>query len=272
MRGVSRESLAGLRERLDEATAQQAAAAQRQIAEELFSVVHLLDDNPRLRRVLSDPATDPGRRERLVAGLLAEQVSAATAAVVTSLVRASWARPRDLVDAAGELAAQALFTTEEADDSLIDVEDELFRFGRILDREPQLRRALTDPTVPADRKATLLESLLGDRVRPATLELVRELVLHPRGRTVDAGLEEYARLAAARRERLVARVRTATALTEEQEERLGEALRASLGHRVHLNVEIAPELVGGLTVLVGDVLFDGSIAHRLALARRQMAG
>ena len=99
-------------------------------------------------------------------------------------------------------------------DILDEVEDELFRFGRILDREPTLRSALTDPSLPDDRKTELLEALLGDRVQDATLVLVREVVLRPRGRTIDRGLEEYGRLAAARRERLVAQVRTAVPLTE----------------------------------------------------------
>jgi F-type H+-transporting ATPase subunit delta len=98
------------------------------------------------------------------------------------------------------------------------------------------------------------------------------VVLHPRGRTVDRGLEEYGRLAAARRERLVARVRTVVPLTDDQQQRLADGLAAELGHRVHLNIEIDPELVGGITVRVGDELYDGSVAHRIALVRRLMAG
>lgn len=275
MQGVSRGSLVSVREKLDSVlsgTSKKDAAAKQQVAEELFAVVALLDGNARLRRMLSDPAVDPGRRERLATDLFAEHLSELSVDVVTSLVRASWGRPKDLVDAADELAAQALFAMAEQVDVLDEVEDELFRFGRILDREPPLRRALTDPALPADRKTELLQSLLGDRVQDATIALVREVVLRPRGRTIDRGLEEYGRLAAARRERLVAQVRTAVPLTNKQLERLGASLESRLGHPVALNVELDPDLVGGLTVRVGDKLFDGSIAHRLALARRVMTG
>jgi F-type H+-transporting ATPase subunit delta len=276
MQGVSRESLVTVRDKLDAVLAAgsktAATAAKRKIADELFAVVALLDENARLRRMLSDPAVDADRRAGLAADVFAERLAKQSLAVVETLVRASWGRPGDLVDAADELAAQALFAVAELDDVLDEVEDELFRFGRILDREPSLRSALTDPSLPDDRKNELLQALLGDRVQETTMALVHEVVLRPRGRTVDRGLDEYGRLAAARRERLVARVRSAVPLTDEQLERLGAALAARLGHQVHLNVELDPDLIGGLTVRVGDVLFDGSIAHRLALARRVMTG
>jgi F-type H+-transporting ATPase subunit delta len=275
MQGVSRASLVQVRDKLDSVLsgdAKKDAAAKQQVGEELFSVLDLLDNNAQLRRMLSDPAVDEDRRERLAADLFADRLSAPASAIVTSLVRVSWGKPRDLIAATDELAAQALFAMAEQVDVLDEVEDELFRFGRILDREPALRRALTDPSLPDDRKTEMLEALLGDKVQPATMVLIREVVLRPRGRTIDRGLEEYGRLAAARRERLVAQVRTAVPLTSKQHERLAKSLESRLGHPVALNVELDPDLVGGLTVRVGDVLFDGSIAHRLALARQVMTG
>jgi F-type H+-transporting ATPase subunit delta len=275
MQGVSRGSLVGVREKLDsvfDAGTKKEAAAQRQVAEQLFAVLEVLDANAQLRRLLSDPSVEADRKAGLAADIFGEQLSPQTAEILEAVVRAPWGRPSDLIAAIDELAAQALFATAEKVNVLDDVEDELFRFGRILDREPTLRSALTDPSLPEDRKTELLEALLGDRVQDATLVLVREVVLRPRGRTIDRALEEYGRLAAARRERLVAQVRTVVALTDEQLEKLGAALAARLGHEVHLNVELDPQLLGGLTVRVGDILFDASIAHRLAVARRVMTG
>ena len=274
MQGVSRASLAAVREQLDSLLtggSKKDAAEQRKVAEELFAVVGLLEANPRLRRMLSDPAVHGDRRAQLAADVLGgSSLSDASKEIVEALVRSSWSRPADLVDAADQMAAQALFAGAEHADALDEVEDELFRFARILDRESSLRSALTDPSLPAERKIKLLDALLDDRVQDATRVLVRELALHPRGRTIDRGLEEYARVAAARRERLVARVRTVVPLTDAQMTRLGSALAERLGHEVHLNVELDPDLIGGLTVRVGDILFDGSIAHRLALARQVM--
>ncbi|MFL6136938.1 MAG: F0F1 ATP synthase subunit delta [Frankiaceae bacterium] len=272
MRGVGRQSLSDARAHLGRLVGSADDATVERVASELLMVVHLLDDQLRLRRAVTDPGLPPDQRAGLLSALLAGKVSDQTAEVLDLVTRSSWSTARDAVDAIDDLATQALFILAERQGSLDDLEDELFRFGRIVDREPALRAALTDPALPAERTTALLDALVAPRVLPATAALVRELVLHPRGRTLDRGLEEYARLAAARRDRLVARVRTVVPLTDEQLQRLAGALERQLGHPVHVNVEIDRDLVGGIAVRVGDELFDGSIAHRIAEARRHVAG
>ncbi len=46
---------------------------------------------------------------------------------------------------------------------------------------------------------------------------------------------------------------------------------AAYGHDVYLNVVLDPELIGGVTVRVGDELINGSVASRLAELRRDLA-
>jgi F-type H+-transporting ATPase subunit delta len=271
MRGASRASLTAVRQEVDRSTRGSDPDELRRLAGELFSVVQFLGSQARLRRLVSDPAVEGERRATLLTGLLGDQVSARTRGILETLVKPRWAHPGDLVDASDEVAARMLFAAEEQDGSLDEVEDELFRFARILDREPTLRAALTDPSMPAGSKQDLLDGLLAGKVRPASLILVEQVVLHPRGRTIDRGLDEYARQAAARRDDLIARVRTVVPLSDEQQQRLAEALGRQLGHSVHLNIEVDPDLVGGLTVRVGDQLYDGSVAHRLAAVRRLMS-
>jgi F-type H+-transporting ATPase subunit delta len=272
MRGVSRDSLAKALAEADRLVADRAPDALRSIAGELFTIVHLLSTEARLRRVVSDPGVAADQRAALLSDVLGARVSQRALQVAEVLVRSQWSTPRDLLDATDEIAANVLFAAEERDDTLDEVEDELFRFARILEREPSLRSALTDPSLPEDRQQSLLDALLSGKVRPATEALVLEVALHARGRTIDRGLEEYGRLAAARRERLVARVTTAVPLSDAQHTRLAETLATQLGHQVHLNLEIDKALVGGITVHVGDELYDGSVAHRIALARRLMTG
>jgi F-type H+-transporting ATPase subunit delta len=272
MRGVGRQSLAEARNRLAELVGSADDAAVERVATELFMVLHLLDSELRLRRAVTDPGLPAEQRAGLLTALLAGKVSDETARLLDVVARSPWSMARDVVDALDDLAAEALFTLAERQGALDDVEDELFRFGRIVNREPALRAALTDPALPAERVTGLIDELVVPRVHPTTATLVRELVLHPRGRTLDRGLEDYAALAAARRDRLIARVRTVAPLADEQLRRLAAALERQLGHPVHVNVEIDPDLVGGIAVRVGDDLFDGSIAHRIAEARRHVAG
>src|SRR5205085_1041598 len=118
----------------------------------------------------------------------------------------------------------------------------------------------------------LLDDVLRDKVRPTTLRLASEAVRSPRGRRLDRVLEDYVRFAAERRQRLVAEVWSAVALTEEQTARLGEALAAAFGRRVQIQTTVDQALLGGLTVRVGDEVIDGSIINRVDLARRRIAG
>lgn len=269
MRGVSRESLARARERLDEAPA---GADGEAASEELFAVLRLLDREAGLRRVLSDPSLPGERKGDLLRDLLGEQVGERALAVLDDLVRSRWSRARDFTDAVEILAVDSEVAQTQRAGQLDELEDELFRFGRIVAAEPALRNALVDPALPDERKQGLLDSLLGERATPATLRLVRQLAIHPRGRSFDNGLEDYARLVAARRERLLAHVRVAVALSEEQRERLAVALAETYGHEVQLNVEVDPTLVGGLRVQVGDEIIDGTVSRRLDEARRRLTG
>ncbi|WP_308207596.1 F0F1 ATP synthase subunit delta [Actinomadura madurae] len=115
-----------------------------------------------------------------------------------------------------------------------------------------------------------MNALLDGKVTPATLTLVTELVLRPRGRSLESGLAEYGRLVAQRRQRLVALVRTPSALSDGQRTRLAAVLAAAYGHEVHLNIEIDPTVIGGLSIELGDEIIDGTIAGRLDDVRRRL--
>ncbi|MCU1588935.1 MAG: synthase delta subunit [Frankiales bacterium] len=243
------------------------AAGISNVSEGLFGVVRLLDSTSQLRRALGDPTTPRQAKESLLDSLLGEQLDPLPMRVLKEVVAQRWSSPRDLVDAVEVLAVQAAFLVAEADRSLDDVEDELFRFSRIVARDPELRAVLTDRGLDNDRKTALLTGMLGDRTRPETLRLISSLVLAPRGRTLEDGLAEYARLAAEIRERSVARVTSAVRLTDAQEERLAAALARTLGREVQLQVDVDPAVLGGLVVRVGDEVIDGTTRHHLRAAR-----
>jgi F-type H+-transporting ATPase subunit delta len=243
------------------------AAGISSVSEGLFGVVTLLDRSGQLRRALGDPTTALPAKHALLDSLLGSQLEPLPMRVLKDAVAERWSSPRDLVDAVEVLAVQAAFLVAEADGSLDDVEDELFRFSRIVAQDPILRGVLTDRGLDNDRKTALLTGLLGERTRPETLRLVTSLVSAPRGRTLEDGLAEYARLAAEIRERSVARVTTAVRLTDGQEERLAAALGRVLGRQVQLQLDVDPAVLGGVVVRVGDEVIDGTTRHHLRAAR-----
>ena len=272
MQGASRASLATLRDVLAEQTGSTQAAALGGISEALFAVVTLLAGQGSLRRTLSDPAVEADAKVRVVDSLLAERIDPASLEVVRSLARLRWSEPRDVVDALEALAVETALQQAESEGVLDEVEDELFRFARIVDGQPQLRAALTDRNLPTARKADLLHRLIDGKVADVTASLIERAVVAPRGRTIERVLDDYAQLAAQRRERLIAHVTSAVELSDDQQQRLAEALQREFGREIRLQVVVDPELLGGLTVRIGDELIDGSVLRHLGAARRQLTG
>jgi F-type H+-transporting ATPase subunit delta len=261
-----------LREALTTDTSEGDAQSLQTVSDELFAVVSLLTGNGALRRALSDPAMGADLKQRLVDNLLSEKVSPPTIAVVRLAARSRWSEPRDVVDALEAVAVDAAMTRAERDEQLDEVEDELFRFERIVDGEPALRAALTDRNLPAERKRDLIHRLLDGKASPVTVSLVERAVLYPRGRTIERVLDEFTSFAAQRRSRLIARVTSAVPLTDEQQGRLSDALAREFGHEVRLQMVVDPAIVGGITVRVGDELLDASVLRQLGAARRLITG
>lgn len=271
MHGSSRQALHTVRERLTELAGQTDASAMSGLGEGLLSVVRLLDREGNLRRTLGDPALDGQAKQQLVQGLLGSQLDQAALDLLQQVVAQRWSSARELVDAVEVLGITAVFLVAESAGELDAVEDELFRFARTLSGEPELRAVLTDRGLDVERKQALIDGLLDGKVKAGTKRIVQALVITPRGRTLEDGLEDFARLAADVRSRTLATVTTAVPLEDTQRERLQASLSAQLGRQVHIQSEIDPRVVGGVLVRVGDEVIDGSTRHRLAEARRTLS-
>ena len=269
MRGASRASYAALRESLSEIAV--GPATSEQIGDQLFAVVRLLDSEHGLRRALADSGKPAAEKTDVARRLLHGRVSDATEGLVADAAAAHWATAGDFADALEQLAIEALTMAAQYGGTLDDLEDDLFRFGRVVSAQTGLRAVLVGPTTP-DAKASLLTNLLSDKVSGPSLSLITQVLTHPRGRSPQAVLDLAASIAARRREQLIAVVRVATELSAAQRQRLFDTLTAAYGQGVHLNVVYDPAIIGGISVQIGDELVDGTAASRLAEVRRKLAG
>lgn len=159
--------------------------------------------------------------------------------------------------------ATAMFEVARVEGSLDEVEDELFRFARTLEGNDQLRSVLTDDAVPAERRRAVVADLLGDRASPVTANLVSLVVGAGRARELPAIIDRLVQRAAAEHDKVVAEVRSAVALDEDQRERLAEALGRATGKSVEVKVVVDPSVLGGLVARVGDTVIDGTVRTRL---------
>lgn len=166
-------------------------------------------------------------------------------------------------DARIEGYARALFEIARAEGTLDEVEDELFRFARSYESSDALRNALTDEMVPADRRQGIVESLLGGKATATTMQLVSMVVGAGRGRDLPEIIDSLVARASDAKDLAVAEVRSAVALTDDQQNRLRAALANATGRQVNLKVVIDPSILGGLVATVGDTVIDGSVRSRV---------
>jgi F-type H+-transporting ATPase subunit delta len=168
--------------------------------------------------------------------------------------------------------AEALFRVVRAEGELDRVEDELFRFGKILEKNHDLRQTLSDQSMERAQRTKILEDLLEDKVSAHTLGLVTFIVAQGRGRHLPQILEELSTIAAEARNFVVAEVRSAVPLDETQRTELASALSKATGKQVEVKVLVDPSVIGGVVAKIGDTVIDGSIKRRLEQLREQVRG
>jgi len=270
MRGSSRAAAAAGQRTLSEAMSADADRAR--LAEDLFGAVATLDSSAALRRALTDPSRDARAKRGLVTQLFEGKVEGPALSVLTELVGQRWSQDRDLSDTVEDLAVEAVVAQAEQGGRLDAVEDELFRFGRIVTGTPDLRDAVTARERSASDRGAVVQRLLDGKATPETVRLAQQVVQTPRGRRFDRSLRHYLDIAAARRNQLTATVTAAVVLDHTQRDRLARALSSMYDRPVQVNVIVDAGVVGGIRVQIGDEVVDGTILSRLEDARRAMTG
>jgi F-type H+-transporting ATPase subunit delta len=162
--------------------------------------------------------------------------------------------------------ARGLLAIVDAEESLEHVEDELYRFGRALEANNDLREALGDKQVPIERRLAVVDELLERKAHPQTVAVVSHVVQSGRGRLLVDIIDAFVRAAANQRDRALAEVRTAIELSDDQRERL------ATGREVELKIVIDESVVGGVLATVGDTVIDGTVSRQLARMRSRLAG
>jgi F-type H+-transporting ATPase subunit delta len=270
MHAASRESYAAAVARLESIVPDTSPEDLSATAEEVLAVADMLRREPRLRRALSDPARTGADRVELLRSLLGGKVSARAADLLATLVGGRWSASAELLDAVETLGVEAILAGADRAGDLAEVEDELFRFGQVVNGNLELAAAVGDSAASVQRREELVHALLDGKAKPATARLATLALAGYGGRSFSASLTRLVEAAAERRERQIAYVTAAAPLTDEQESRLSAKLAQLYGREITLKVSVRPEIMGGLSVQVGHDLYDGSVARRLAVARNAL--
>jgi F-type H+-transporting ATPase subunit delta len=270
--GTSRVSVLALRKTLEEKVNNLSANDAAQFSNDLFTILTVLSTSVGMRRALTDNARDAGAKAELISNLFGKNISATAQSILASAASLRWSNPSELADAIEQLAVEAESFVADKNNELDQVEDQLFDFARVLTANPELRQALNTAADSDSGKVALLESITKGKYANSTLNLLRRVVVLRRGRNLDATLAAYSHYVSIRRNRVVAHVKTAVALDPAQQKNLVTALGKAIGKSVHINVEVDPKVLGGISIRYGDEIIDGTVVNRLAEASRALVG
>jgi ATP synthase F0 subunit b/ATP synthase F1 delta subunit len=273
MRSSSREALGSLSDRFTTIAKNLDNEALSTLSSELVSVCQMLDREIVVTRYLTLPAEDAAPRVRLIEQLVSGKVGDTTLDVLRSAVSEHWSANADLVDAIEHVSRQALLEVAERENQVDEVEDQLFRFSRVLDAQPRLAILLGDYAVPADGRVGLLRNVLdssGGAVSPIVISLLSQTVELLRGEPAEEAMQFLVEVAVARRGEVVAQVSAAAELSDAQRTRVTEVLSRIYGHPVTVQLQVDSALLGGLQIAVADEVIDGTLSFRLAAAEAQL--
>ena len=164
--------------------------------------------------------------------------------------------------------ADAAFEIGKQDGNLDTWERDLARVQAALG-DKELRPLVEHPAVPfADKERVLRKVISGVSAEPLNLALL--MIRRGRPGAIDAMVERFAELVRRERGISLAEVRTAQPLDDEQRKAIADRLRTLTGDKIEMNEVVDESLIGGVSVRIGDRLYDASVRSRLERLRARL--
>jgi F-type H+-transporting ATPase subunit delta len=164
--------------------------------------------------------------------------------------------------------AEAAFQIGRADGTLDDWERDFATISALLAND-EVRRTLQHPVIPYAAKERVLQRAAAG-IRPDVLNLVLLMIRRGRPRGIEPMIGHFGVLLRAERGIVLAEVRTALPLEDEQRRAVTERLGELTGETVEMNEVVDESLIGGIAVRIGDRLYDASVRNRLERLRARL--
>jgi F-type H+-transporting ATPase subunit delta len=266
------------------------------LAGDLEAIEQLVNANATLRAALTDTTVRGPARRAVMLDLLEGKVSEPArrlAAFACSVVRApdvpaavTWVAarvrhaaegqeyvetPLSLLQSRQRVGGYATAIDEDLSPAELEsLEDDLFRFSRIVASTPALRAALVDRDLAVEARQGLVSQLLEGKVQPSTAALVRYVVAGGRSRDIVGTLDWLVEQTAQARGWRIARVRSAAPIEDAQRTTLSDSLTGLAGAPVELQVIIDEALLSGAVIQIGDLQVDASARGRIDALREHL--
>lgn len=167
--------------------------------------------------------------------------------------------------------ATALMSAAEEGGFLDQIVDELKLIGETLDNSRDLVHALRSPLVKGDKKVHILEAVFKDSVGEKVLLYLSLIARKKRAGLLPEIIREFQELLDEKKGVINVDVVSAVNLSEEQVDKLVDKLSASTGKKIRAKLSLDEKLLGGVSVKIGDTIYDGSISYQLLKLKETLA-
>ncbi|MDO5747204.1 MAG: F0F1 ATP synthase subunit delta [Actinomycetaceae bacterium] len=192
--------------------------------------------------------------------------------VLKELSAHSWSDAKDLAEACEQLGFFTILSAAKETKRLELIQADLCQIDRVLKDNRALRNALAMRSRPVKDRTVLAFEIFDPVVSGPTMLLLRRIIARtPSGRLL-AAIRDLRLLTAEAQGKELAVIHTAIPLTQSQLDRLQILLSKKCGRPVHIDIEIDPEVIGGMRIRLGADLYEGTLAASLQQARTRLAG
>jgi F-type H+-transporting ATPase subunit delta len=167
--------------------------------------------------------------------------------------------------------AKALLLLAQSENKADQYAEELRRFMDAFDQDREMKRALLSPVFDAAERKRLVRDLAGPLTLSETIINFLQILIDKErmGQAKDI-FESYRDMADEAGGKVRVKVRSATALPPDLFFKIREQMQGKLKREVILEVEVQPELIGGLVAKINNIQIDGSVKNQIVRLREML--
>ncbi|MGD8412623.1 MAG: F0F1 ATP synthase subunit delta [Candidatus Latescibacterota bacterium] len=166
--------------------------------------------------------------------------------------------------------AVALFNAAVKQDIAEQVNEDLTTFVELLRTNRNLVGFLKSPEVLTESKKKLVVDVFGDRSAGLFVQFILLLIDKKRLKHILEIADAFSQLYEQMQGIVEAKVITAIPLDADLEQRTVERLEEETNKTIRISKTVDPDIIGGMIIIVGDNILDGSIRHKLEQMRRSL--
>ncbi|AWB46275.1 F0F1 ATP synthase subunit delta [Paenibacillus sp. CAA11] len=159
--------------------------------------------------------------------------------------------------------AKALYEIAAQEGRTLEVEQELKAAVQALTSDKSILNFISSPSVAESAKWQVIGGSLEGRLSAPVISLLKMLVSRGRTEILSELLDSYINISSAALGLANAVVYTTYALNEQEKQQVAEEFGALVQKKIRVENVVDTSLLGGMKVVIGDKLYDGSLAGKL---------